>query len=228
LPRKTGGRKLVRPDLERRTLGLINHLEEPYPTLVLFLALGGRRIEEAIGIKPTDLDDYNVLHIRRITYHGRVEDLQEEQTLPLDQPEHVQLVGRLRALGKDHEWIFHSRKGTPINPGNARRRYLHPAAKAVGFKLTGWHDFRHSLIRTMRRGGASGGGQRVVGHKRLELAPEVYDRANQNENSCGAGGGELELLPIDSNSSSSKTTDAGSDLNFNKLVSAEGIEPSTY
>jgi integrase len=64
LPRKTGGRKVVRTELETsQTLGIIQQLEEPYSTLVLFLGLCGRRIEEAIGIKPIDLDDKNVLHI---------------------------------------------------------------------------------------------------------------------------------------------------------------------
>jgi hypothetical protein len=34
------------------------------------------------------------------------------------------------ALGKDAKSIFHSRSGMPVNLGNARRRYLHRAAKA--------------------------------------------------------------------------------------------------
>jgi hypothetical protein len=62
LPRKTGGRKVVRTELEpSQTLGIIQRLKEPYSTLVLFLGLCGRRIEEAIGIKPTDLENDNVL-----------------------------------------------------------------------------------------------------------------------------------------------------------------------
>jgi integrase len=197
LPRKIGGRKVVRTELEpSQTLGIIQQLKEPYSTLVLFLGLCGRRIEEAIGIKPADLDDNNVLHIRRVIYKSRVEELEEEQQLPLDQPEHEELVRRLRSLGVGHEWVFHSRKGTPINPGNARRRYLHPAAKAVGVKIGGWHDFRHTLIRKMRRAGVhpvvlSG----TVGHKRVEFAPEVYDRANMDEKRQALGLVGKQLLP---------------------------------
>jgi integrase len=126
LPRKTGGRKVVRTELDTsQTLGIIQHLKEPYATLVLFLGLTGRRIEEAIGIKPDDLGDDNVLRIRRVIYDGRVEELEQEQILPLDQPEHAELVRRLRSLGAGHQWVFHSRKGTPLDPGNARRRHLH-------------------------------------------------------------------------------------------------------
>jgi integrase len=206
LPRKTGGRKVVRTELEpSQTLGIIQRMKEPYSTLVLFLGLGGRRIEEAVGIKPTDLDDNNVLHIRRVISNGRVEELAEveQQVLPLDQPEHAELVRRLRVLGKDHEWVSHSRKGTPINPGNARRRHLHPAAEAVGIKIGGWHDFRHTLIRKMRRGGVHPVVvSAVVGHKRVELAPEVYDRATLDEKRQALGVVGRELLLIGSNSSS--------------------------
>ena len=148
-------------------------MKEPYSTLVLFEGLVGRRIEEAIGLKPTDLDSDNILHVRRVIYNGRVEELETEQVLPLDAPVHAELVQRLRALGQGQEWVFQSRAGTPINPGNARRRYLHPTAAAIGVKIGGWHDFRHTLVRTMRRAGVnpvviSG----VVGHKSVELAAE--------------------------------------------------------
>ena len=67
---------------------------------MLFLGLCGRRIEEASGVKLTDLDENNVLHIRRIIYNGRVGELEKEQLLPLDQPEHAELVRRLRSLGR--------------------------------------------------------------------------------------------------------------------------------
>jgi len=197
IPRKTGGRKVVRTELEpSQTLGIIQRLQEPYATLVLLLGLCGRRIEEAIGIQPTDLDDDNVLHIRRIIYNGKVEELEEEQVLPLDQPEHAELVRRLRSLGKGHKWVFRSRKGTPLNPGNARRRYLKPAAEAVGVLIGGWHDFRHTLIRRMRRGGVHPVVvSAVVGHKRVELAPQVYDRANLDDKRRALAVVGSELLP---------------------------------
>lgn len=91
---------------------------------------------------------------------------------------HADLIRRLRALGVGHQWAFHSRKGTPVDLGNARRCYLHPAAAAIGVVIGGWHDFRQTLVRMMRRGGEnpvviSG----VVGHKSVEMA-EVYDRAS--------------------------------------------------
>lgn len=206
LPRKTGGRKIVRTELEpAQTSGFIQILEEPYSTLVMLFGLSGRRQEEAFAIKLSDLGDDNLLRIRRVIVNGRVEELEEDeqQVVPLDQPEHAELVRRLRALGDGHEWVFHSRKGTPLNPGNARRRHLHPAAKALGIRVGGWHDFRHTLIRKMRRGGVHPVVvSAVVGHKRVELAPEVYDRATLDEKRKALGLVGRELLPIGSNSTS--------------------------
>jgi integrase len=183
LPKKVGGRKVTRTELEPgQTLAIVEHLEEPYSKLVLFVASLGTRGEEAIGVQPTDLDEANVLHIRRIIYNGKVEILENEQSFPLDAVVHADLIRRIRALGEGHEWVFHSNVGTPINLGNARRRYLHPAAAAIGVKIGGWHDFRHTLVRKMRKAGVhpvvvSG----VVGHMSEELAAEVYDRADRND-----------------------------------------------
>jgi hypothetical protein len=115
LPKKVGGRTVVRTELQpEQTRAFVDRMEEPYSTLVLFLALLGRRIEEAIGLKPTDLGSDNVLRIRRVIYNGKVEEV-PEQVLPLDAPEHAELVERLRALGEGHEWVFRSKAGTPIS-----------------------------------------------------------------------------------------------------------------
>jgi integrase len=197
LPRKVGGRTVVRTELKpEQTLAIIARLKEPYSTLVLFLATLGRRIEEAVGLQPGDLDDADVLHIRRVIYDGKVEALEKEQELPLDAKVHADLIFRLRAMGKGKKWVFQSRAGTPMSPGNARRRYLHPAAKESGVNVGGWHDFRHTLVRMMRRGGVnpvviSG----VVGHKNVQLAAEVYDRASSADIGQALSLAGKQLLP---------------------------------
>lgn len=183
LPKKVGGRKVERTELKpEQTLSIVERLKEPYSTMVLFVASLGRRIEEATGLQPDDLDENNVLHIRRVVYEGQVEVLEKEQLLPLDSVVHADLIRRIRELGVGKKWVFQSRAGTPINSGNVRRRFLHPAAAAVGVKIGGWHDFRHTLTRMMRRAGvnavvASG----TLGHKSVELAAEVYDRASSTD-----------------------------------------------
>jgi hypothetical protein len=108
-------------------------LREPYSTLVLCVASLGSRGEKAIGLKPADLDEESVLHVRRVICDRQEELLEKEKQFPLDAAVvHADLIRRMRALGEGQEWIFHSRKRTPIDLGNTRRRHLHPAAKAIG------------------------------------------------------------------------------------------------
>ncbi len=177
LPRETGGRKVVRTVLTAEQVNAITEeLEEPYATLVLFLAASGLRIGEAIAVKDTDFDG-NVLHVTRRIYDGDEDAVKSEHSkrkLPIDS----ELLSRMRALGVG-EWIFRSREGTPVNPGNALKRYVRPAAKKLGIEIGGWHDFRHSLTTHMRRNGAhpkviSG----ILGHSKVDLAMNTYDHAD--------------------------------------------------
>jgi hypothetical protein len=74
----------------------------------------------------------------------------------------------------------HDRERLPCLAGCNREEFLRshrPAA--IGVTIGGWHDFRHTLNRMARRNNVhpvviSG----VLGHKKVELAPEVYDRAS--------------------------------------------------
>jgi integrase len=145
----------------------------------LFLAVTGLRIGEAIGIKWSDFDG-DVLHISRTIYEGTAGDTKTEDSdryLPIP---HV-LLERMRALGGT-EWIFHSRKHTPINPGNALKRYIRPVAKKLGISLGGWHDFRHTLTTGLLRSGVS---PKVVsdilGHSDVQITLDVYDHPNTED-----------------------------------------------
>jgi integrase len=162
---------------EQQKLDIAAHLPEPYSTLVLLVTRIPVRIEEAIGVKGTDLDGH-VLTLRRVVYEGKAYDLQpsEQRKVPIMD---IELLARLRKLGTGREWVFQSRNGTPINPCNTRRRFLKPAAKELGIELCGWHDFRHSLTTELRRNGTH---PKVIsdllGHKKVNLAMDVYARSN--------------------------------------------------
>ena len=177
LPKLTGGRRVTRTVLTAEQVNAIaGKLKEPYATLVLFLAATGLRIGEALAIKRMDFVD-NVLHVTRRIYDGDVDALKSkrsERRLPIDPI----LMERLEKLGKG-EWVFRSRKDTPLNPGNALKRYIRPAAKELRISLGGWHDFRHTLSTKLRRSGVH---PKVVsdilGHKKVNLAMDVYDRTD--------------------------------------------------
>jgi len=145
-----------------------------------------KRIEEAIALRPSDLDEHNILHIRRVIYERSVVEFEqhEYERIPLDSPIHAELVRRLRQLGEGHDWIFRTRRGTPVDPHNGLARKLHPAAKAIGIKVGGWHDFRHTFTTAMRRAGVHAKVlSKVLGHGKStgNLALDVYDHTDDND-----------------------------------------------
>lgn len=113
------------------------------------------------------------------------------RSLPLDPV----LVSRMLALDST-EWVFESRKKTPVNPGNAFKRYIRPAAKELGITLSGWHDARHTLNTTLRRNGVdprvrSG----ILGHSRVSLAMDVYDHPDVGDFEQPLAAVASQLLP---------------------------------
>lgn len=77
------------------------------------------------------------------------------------------------------EWVFRSKVGTPINPGNALRWYIKPAAKELGIELGGYHDLRHSITTEMRRKGVHPKViSAILGHSKVDLAMNVYDQVD--------------------------------------------------
>ena len=59
------------------------------------------------------------------------------------------------------------------------KRYVRPAAKRIGVAPGGWHDFRHTVSTKLRRSGVH---PKVVsdilGHQKVNLAMDVYDRTD--------------------------------------------------
>lgn len=177
LPKRVGGRKVTRTVLTADQVAAIaNKLNDPYATLVLFLAGSGLRIGEALAIKWSDFTG-NLLHVVRRVYEGDVDSVKSrrsQRVLPIDPT----LLSRMERLGNGN-WVFRSRSGTPLNAGNALKRHIRPAAEELGVSLGGWHDFRHTFSTNLRRSGVH---PKVVsdilGHQKVNLAMDVYDRTD--------------------------------------------------
>lgn len=180
LPRVCGGRRVQRRILTGEEVGrLAAGLEEPYATLVVLLYATGLRIGEACALRHEDLAD-GCLHVRRRLYEGEVDTVKTNQSnrrLPIP----IALAERLRSLSSTG-WIFQSRNGSPINPGNVMRRNLLPQAKRMGIELGGYHSFRHSFTVAQRKLGThpkvlSG----LLGHSGVQLAMNVYDHLDAED-----------------------------------------------
>jgi integrase len=156
----------------QQVVNISERLQEPYSTLVLFLAVTGLRIGEAIGVKWSDFDG-DVLHICRRVYEGQVDSTKTKGSnrhLPIPES----LLSRMRTLGAKG-WIFQSREGTPINPGNALKRYVRPAAAELGISLGGWHDFRHTLTTGLLRSHVSAKVvSDILGHSDVKITLDTY------------------------------------------------------
>jgi len=182
LPRaeNCAGRRVQRKVLSpSQTTSIAEELSEPYATLVLFLAVTGLRIGEAIAIKWSDFEG-EVLHVQRRMYDGKVDGTKSRDSkrrIPIPSA----LLERLKALGTIGEWIFHARGGVPLNPGNALKRYTRPVAKELKIDLGGWHDFRQTVATSMLR---AGHGVKVVsellGHSDVSITLRTYDHVESD------------------------------------------------
>jgi integrase len=182
-------RTILKPD---SVLAIVRELNEPYATLVLFLAITGLRIGEAIAIKWSDLDG-DVLRVSRRIYEGKADSPKTKRSireLPIPQA----LLSRMRALGSG-EWVFRARNGSPVNPGNALKRYVRPAVNRASLSIGGWHDFRHTLTTSLRKRGWSPKViAEIVGHSSVNTTERIYDHADHEDFRAALGEIASELL----------------------------------
>jgi integrase len=173
LPNGTG-REIVRNVLTpEQVTAIARELEEPYATLIIFLALTGLRIGEAIATQWTDFDG-EVLNVQRRIYEGKADTLKtkkSKRSLPIP----AALLTRLKTLGCEGKWVFTAGNGSPVNPGNALRRYVQPVARKLGIKLSGWHDLRHTLATGLINDGVSAKAvSEILGHANVAITLSTY------------------------------------------------------
>jgi integrase len=188
------GEKTIRTILKPEdVLAIVRKLEEPYATLVLFLAVTGLRVGEAIAIKWSDFDG-DVLHVSRRIYEGQV-DSPKTKSSNRNLPIPPALLSRMRTLGGS-EWVFRATNGSPVNPGNALKRYIRPAVQALGIQIGGWHDFRHTFVTSLRKmGWSSKVIAGMVGHSNIQTTERIYDHADREDFRAAFGDLASELFP---------------------------------
>lgn len=188
------GTKVVRTVLKpENILAIANAVREPYATFILFLAITGTRISEACGVRWSDIEG-NVLHLQRRVYEGEPGELKTKNSrrdLPLDPA----LIERMRALGRNGEYVFHARNGSPLNPKNVAHRHLRPALKKLGLKIGGWHDFRHTFTTLALREHPLKAVSLALGHADTSITTEVYQHINTSEIAAPLAGMAAKLLP---------------------------------
>jgi integrase len=173
LPKGTG-KKIIRTVLTpEQVTAIADKLKEPYATLILFLAVTGLRVGEAIGIQWGDFDG-EVLNVQRRIYEGKADTLKTEKSKrPVPIP--ASLMSRLETLGRKGQWVFISANGTPVNSNNALKRYIRPVARKLGIALGGWHDLRHTLATDLINSGVSAKAvSEILGHANANITLNTY------------------------------------------------------
>src|SRR5215472_12126360 len=96
------------PGGPEQVIALASKLEEPYATLVLFLAAIGLRISEAVGVQKSDFEG-SVLHLRRRFYQsdggGDLGDLKTKKSAR-DLPLPAWLADRVKSLADGEGFCF--------------------------------------------------------------------------------------------------------------------------
>lgn len=173
-------RVVLKPE---QVIALALKMEEPYATLVLFLAVTGLRVSEAVGTKREDFEG-NVFKLRRRFYqgnsggdYGELKTKKSARNLPLP----GWLADRVKTLAPDGGFCFRSETDTPVNQKNALRRYVHPACKELGFRIGGWHDFRHTLTTWALKKFPTKVVSEMLGHASAKTTLDTYGHVFQED-----------------------------------------------
>jgi integrase len=75
------------------------------------------------------------------------------------------------------DFVFHTERGTSMNPHNALSRGIHPACKRAGIPPVSWHVFRYTFSKWAAATGESiKAVQAQLGHNDPKMTLSVYTR----------------------------------------------------
>ncbi len=128
-----------------------------YATVFLLAAATGLRCGELFALKWNDID-FKAGTIRvdesadqRTYIVGPCKNAAAYRTILLADSEGREVLGILRRFlkgdRKSNDFVFHSKRGSPLRETNVLHEFLHPVLKALGLPQAGMHAFRHGCNR---------------------------------------------------------------------------------
>lgn len=176
---------------------LCQHVGRVYGVLFLVMACCGLRIGEALGLQwpDVDLERGRLLIRRQVIWRRRKDCRLNEPRWEIKEPKSeagkrvVEIPPPLTPFLEAHHevqnggpnplnLVFPSEDGTPLYPGNVRRRHFDPALKALGVEGIRLHDFRRTFIALHVEAGTHPKlVQARVGHSNIKLTMDVYGKA---------------------------------------------------
>jgi integrase len=181
---------------------LLEHLDEPYRTMVKLIAVTGMRIGELLAVRWRSLDlEIGTLSVRESVYEGKFQSPKTQKsrrTIPLG-PQSILWLRehRLRATRTaSDDLLFGNRNGRPLRESKLLRNLLQPAAKAVGLGRVTWHQFRHihsSLLNDLRVPVKIA--QEQLGHSSISTTLNIYTHVVDASHRKAIEALERELFP---------------------------------
>ena len=171
--RSNPAKKVENPKIQRREMGclspeevrtFLSHSPRQWYAFFLTALTGGLRLGELLAMRWSNIDwngaQYFVhenLARRRGGFEGgfgkpktagsvALVDLPESCLTALREHRRCQVEKKLKAgeTYQDHDLIFATAKGTPLNDRNVVKRIFEPTLKAAGLRRVRFHDLRHT------------------------------------------------------------------------------------
>ena len=180
---------------------LLAELNEPYRTMVLLAVLSGLRRGEIFGLrwKCVDFAGGSIL-VSEANYEGHCappKTRASRRKVFVDGMVMDSLCQLRPEEFQPGDFVFHTERGTPLNPNNVINRVLHPACKSAEIPAVSWHNFRYTFSTWANPTGESIKAlQAQLGHTDSRLTLEVYTQPMPEAQKQLAGKVARVLLPI--------------------------------
>jgi integrase len=168
-------------DAVQKLDGLDDDRKSRYATLFLLASATGLRCSELYALRMGDVD-FKAHTIRvdesfdGLTYQiGQCKNSKAYRTVFLGDAEGRKSLRILKAYVGDRvqnrsEFLFHSKRGTPLLSSNVLSEALHPALEALGFPKAGMHAFRRGCNVRWELSGMNGAVLRpMMGHSSASM-----------------------------------------------------------
>ncbi|QKK03606.1 MAG: DUF3596 domain-containing protein [Pseudomonadota bacterium] len=178
--------KQKKPDIHPFTLEEVNRIlqtvRSDYRNYLAVRFWTGLRTGEANALRWDRIDfDNNVILVRDTLVRGRLQSdtktYDSARDVPMLPPVRDALLDQRRRVPKGVDWVFCTRRGSPIDNQNFTKRVWAPLLAELGLKYRRPYQTRHTAATLMLGAGeAPEWIARVLGHTTTEMLFRVYSR----------------------------------------------------